>query len=139
MWQLIARVNYRVVSGWWGVHPIAFVRVCAYHVVIMPLETSNYLVPVGFRLTIQAAVLVVAVIAARRYKLNGLWILVAAAFLAVFQDVMGLVSSSMISAGHDNATGYLAWLQYVPWVTMILVLCGWCVLAFSHKQGAKPA
>jgi len=33
---------------------------------------------------------------------------------------------------------YSAWLQYVPWVTMILVLCGWCVLAFSRKQGAKP-
>ncbi len=104
-----------------------------------PLEATSYLAPVGFRLAIQAAVLVVAVIAARRYKLNGLWILVAAVFLAVFQDVMGLVSSSLISAGHENAATYSAWLQYVPWMTMILVLCGWCVLAFSHKQGAKPA
>jgi divalent metal cation (Fe/Co/Zn/Cd) transporter len=103
------------------------------------LLAANYLAPVGFSLVIQAAVLVVAVIAARRYKLNGLWILVAAIFLAVLQDVMGLVSSSLISAGHDNAMAYSAWLQYVPWVTMILVLCGWCVLAFSHKQGAKPA
>jgi hypothetical protein len=100
---------------------------------------ANYLAPVGFRLAIQAAVLVVAVIAARRYKLNGLWILVAAGFLAVFQDVMGLVSSSLISAGHENAMTYSAWLQYIPWVTMILVLSGWCVLAFSHKGGAKPA
>jgi divalent metal cation (Fe/Co/Zn/Cd) transporter len=103
------------------------------------LLAANYLAPVGFSLVIQAAVLVVAVIAARRYKLNGLWILVAAIFLAVLQDVMGLVSSSLISAGHDNAMAYSAWLQYVPWVTMILALCGWCVLAFSHKQGAKPA
>lgn len=87
---------------------------------------------------LQAAVLVVAVIAARRYKLIGLWILVAAVFLAVFQDVRGLVSSSLISAGHGSTTAYSAWLQYVPWVT-ILVLCGWCVLAFSHKQGGKPA
>lgn len=100
---------------------------------------TNYLVPVGFRLAIQAAVLVVAVIAARRYKLPGLWILVVAVFLAVFQDVMGLVSSSLISAGHENAMTYSAWLQYIPWVTMILVLCGWCVLAFSHRQGTKPA
>jgi divalent metal cation (Fe/Co/Zn/Cd) transporter len=103
------------------------------------LLAANYLAPVGFRLAIQAAVLVIAVIAARRYKLNGLWILVAAVFLAVFQDVMVLVSSSLISAGRENAMTYSAWLQYVPWVTMILVLCGWCVLAFSHKQGAKPA
>ena len=102
------------------------------------LLATSYLAPVGFRLVIQAAVLVVAVIAARRYKLKGLWILVAAVFLAVFQDVMGLVSSSLISAGHENAMTYSAWLQYVPWMTMILVLCGWCVLAFSHKQGAKP-
>ena len=100
---------------------------------------TNYLAPVGFRLAIQAAVLVVAVIAARRYKLNGLWILVAAVFVAVFQDIMGLVSSSLISAGHENAMSNAAWLQYLPWVTMILVLCGWCVLAFSRKQGVKPA
>jgi hypothetical protein len=103
------------------------------------LLAANYLAPVGFRLAIQAAVLVVAVIAARRYKMNGLWILVSAVFLAVLQDVMGLLSSSLISSGHDNAMAYSAWLQYVPWVTMILVLCGWCVLAFSHKERAKPA
>ena len=95
--------------------------------------------PVEFRLLIEAAILVVAVIAARRYRLKGLWILVAAAFLAVLQDVMGLMSSSSISAGHDNAMSNSAWLQYGPWVTMILILCGWCVLAFSHKQGGKSA
>jgi divalent metal cation (Fe/Co/Zn/Cd) transporter len=105
----------------------------------MLLAASNYLVPVGFRLAIQAAILVVAVIAARRYKLPGLWILVAAVFLAVFQDVLSLVSSSLISAGHESAMTYSAWLQYVPWVTLILVLCGWCVLAFSHKEGGRPA
>jgi divalent metal cation (Fe/Co/Zn/Cd) transporter len=106
---------------------------------VMDILAASYLGPVGCRLAIQAAVLVVAVIAARRYNLTGLWILVAAVFLAVFQDVLGLVSSSLISAGHDNAMTYSAWLQYVPWVTMILVLCGWCVLAFSHKQGVKAA
>ena len=119
---------------------MASARFLAYRVVVMQtLLATNYLAPVGFRLAIQAAVLVVAVIAARRYKLNGLWIMVAAVFLAVFQDVMGLVSSSLISAGHDNAMTYSAWLQYIPWVTMILVLCGWCVLAFSRKQGVKPS
>ena len=107
--------------------------------ILMNILAASYLAPVGCRLAIQAAVLVVAVIAARRYKLTGLWILVAAVFLAVFQDVLGLVSSSLISAGHDNAMTYSAWLQYVPWVTMILVLCGWCVLAFSHKKGVKAA
>jgi hypothetical protein len=106
-------------------------------VMTYPLLAANFSAPAGFRLIIQAAVLVVAVIAARRYKLTGLWILVAAIFLVVFQDVMGLMSSSLIGAGHENAMTYSAWLQYVPWVTMVLVLCGWCVLAFSHKQGVK--
>ena len=103
------------------------------------LLATSYLVSAGFGLVIQAAVLVVAFIAARRYRLNGLWILVAAALLAVLYDVMGMVFSSLISAGHDNAMAYSGWIQYVPWVTMILVLCGWCVLAFSQKEGVKPA
>jgi hypothetical protein len=123
----------------WVKHLIASARFYDYHCGIMNILATSDLVPAGFRLAIQAAVLVVAVIAARRYKLKGLWILVAAVFLAVFQDVMGLVSSSLISAGHENAMTYSAWFQYVPWVTMILVLCGWCVLAFSHMQEAKPA
>jgi hypothetical protein len=101
----------------------------------MNILAASYLEPVGFRLVFQAVVLVIAVIAARRYRLTGLWILAAAVLLAVFQDVMGLVSAY----GNVNAMTYSAWLQYIPWVTMILVLCGWCVLAFSHKQGAKPA
>ena len=122
-----------------GTPPIASACCVVYLFIIMHTLAVSYLVPVGFKLAIQAAVLVVAVIAARRYKLTGLWILVAAVCLAVFQDVMGLVSSSLVGSGHDNAITYSAWLQYVPWVAMILVLCGWCVLAFSHKQGAKPA
>ena len=120
-------------------HPILSVRRSPYHEFAMNLETSNYLVPVGLRLAVEVAVLVIAVIAARRYQLTGLWILVAAVFLAVFQDAMGLVSSSLMSAGHESAITDSAWLHYVPWMTMILVLCGWCVLAFGRKQGAKPA
>jgi len=103
-----------------------------------PLETTNYLVPAGFRLVIQAAVLVVAVIAARRYKLKGLWILVAAALLAALQDVMDMAFSSLFHAGHDNVMVYWVRLQYVPFVIMLITICGWCVLAFSRKQGAKP-
>jgi hypothetical protein len=101
----------------------------------MNILATSYLGPAGFMLVFQAVVLVLAVIAARRYRLTGLWILAAAVFFAVFQDVMGLVPDS----GYQNALNYSAWVQYIPWVTMFLVLCGWCVLAFSHKRGAKPA
>jgi hypothetical protein len=122
----------------WGKHPIATARFSADNIVMThSLLAASYLSPVGFRLAIQAVVLVVAVIAARRYKLTGLWILAVAVFLAVFQDIMGLVASSLIGSGHDSAMAGLAWLQYVPWATMILVLCGWCVLAFGHKQGGR--
>ena len=118
---------------------MASARFSVYDLVMQILLATSYLAPVGFRLAIQTAVLVVAVIAARRYKLNGLWILVAAVFLAVFQDVMGLVSLSLIRAGHENAMIGSAWILYVPWVTMILVLCGWCVLAFGRRSGANAA
>lgn len=104
---------------------------------IHPMEAIGYLAPAGFRLVFQAAILMVAVVAARRYQLSGLWILVAAAFVAFFQDVMSLVSSASLAAGNDGSLNSFAWLQYVHLVTMALVFCGWCVLAFSHKQGAK--
>lgn len=107
---------------------------CDYHGRIMNILAASYLGSVGFGLVFQLVVLVIAVIAASRYRLTGLWFLAAAIFLTVFQDVMGLMSTS----GHENAITDSAWLQYIPWATMILVLCGWSVLAFSHKQGAKP-
>jgi len=44
----------------------------------------------------------------------------------------------LFHAGHDNVMVYWVRLQYVPFVIMLITLCGWCVLAFSRKQGAKP-
>jgi len=93
--------------------------------------------PAGFRLVLQIIVLVIAVIAARRYQLKGLWFLVAAVFLTVFQDAFGMISALTYRAGNDNATLDWSWLAYLPYVTAVLVLCGWCVLAFSKKQGTK--
>ena len=71
-------------------------------VVTQLMETTNYLGSAGVRLVIQAALLVVAVIAARRYKLTGLWILVAAMLLTVFRDVMELVNAIYGYIDHHN-------------------------------------
>jgi hypothetical protein len=111
-------------------YPLEFLSRSAYAGIIM----HTIIVPAGLWLIIQAAIVAVAVIAARRYKLTGLWILAAAAFLVVFQDLMGMALSSSFRAGTENGTEFSAWLQYVPLVTMVLVLCGWCVLAFGRKQ-----
>jgi hypothetical protein len=117
---------------------MASVRLSGYGAGVMhAIEGTTYLVPAGLRLVIQAAVLVVAVIAARRYELKGLWILVAAVFLTVLRDVLDLVFSSLSRGGNENAMTYSSWLQYFPFVTMVLVFCGWCVLAFSRKPGVK--
>jgi hypothetical protein len=103
-----------------------------------PFEAVGYLVPAGFRLVFQVAVLIVAVIAARRYKLTGLWILVGAVILAMLREALNMVFASMVHDGSDSSMAFSTWLQYAPAVTMIVVFCGWCVLAFSRKQGAKP-
>ena len=87
-------------------------------------------------MAIEVAILLFAVIAARRYKLKGLWLLVLAALLAVLRDGLTMGSSAWVRGGHDNAMVNSAWLQYVPLVTMVIVLLGWLVLAFSRK---KPA
>jgi hypothetical protein len=108
-----------------------------YSVFIMHVLAASMYMPAGFRLVLQIIVLVIAVIAARRYQLKGLWFLVAAVFLTVFQDAFGMISALTYRAGNDNATLDWSWLAYLPYVTAVLVLCGWCVLAFSKKQGTK--
>lgn len=100
------------------------------------LVAASYLAPAGFSLVIQTAVLVVAVIAARRYKLKGLWILAAAVFLTTLQALMNLVFLRWFQGGHDNAMTYWAWLQYIPMVTLVMAFCGWCLLAFGRKEKA---
>ena len=105
--------------------------------VMNAFEGLIYVVPAGLRLVLQIIILVVAVMAARRYQLKGLWILVAAVFLADLQDMLGMVSTSMYRVGNDNAMADWSWLACLPFVITVLILWGWCVLAFSHKQGSK--
>ena len=103
---------------------------------VMQTSSSNILLSFGFRVAIEAAILVFAVIAARRYKLKGLWLLVLATLLAVLRDGLTMGFSAWFHGGHDDATVYSTWLQYFPFVTMVIVLLGWFVLAFSRRVPA---
>jgi len=51
--------------------------------------------------------------------------------------MLGMVSTSMYRVGNDNAMADWSWLACLPFVITVLILWGWCVLAFSHKQGSK--
>ena len=89
-------------------------------------------------LIVQVATLVVAVIAARRHAIRGLWILVLALLLTVALSITDLVFFLMIQAGHDAGMSYLEALGHVPLIIMVITLCGWCILAFCRKKGDKP-
>ena len=88
-------------------------------------------------LFILIAVAVFAAIAAWRHKLKGLWILAAATLLTTLHDILSAVLDSMAHAGHDVMV-YQVGLTYIPFLTVLVVLCGWCVLAFCRKKGATP-
>jgi len=83
------------------------------------------------------AILVVSIIAARRHRLAGLWILVLAAFLTALHSILYIVLSSLMHSGHDDLMVYWVGLQFVPFFIAAVALCGFFVLAFSAKRGEK--
>jgi hypothetical protein len=87
----------------------------------------------------ELAIIVFAVIAARRHKQLGLWFLVSAVILAVLDDVLHAVWTDMfLTRQTGNITVYLALLGYGYSAAMVTALCGWGILAFSRKKGEKP-
>jgi hypothetical protein len=105
----------------------------------MQNSSSNILLSFGFRLAVEVAILLLAIIAARRNRLKGLWILVLAALLTVIHDALTMGSFTWSRSGHDDTMGATAWLQHIPLVTMVIVLFGWLVLAFSSRKGVKTS
>jgi hypothetical protein len=86
---------------------------------------------------VQLAILVIAIVAARRHRLAGLWLLAAAAAVMTLHSIANLVLSSLIASNDRVMTFWIA-LQYVPFFAALVALCGWCVLAFSRARGEKP-
>ncbi len=87
---------------------------------------------------VQLAILIAAIVAARRHKLKGLWLLAGAAAGLAMHDIVNILLSPTTIA--DNATVMLWWIrfQYVPFFAALAALCGWCVLAFNGVKGKKP-
>lgn len=83
---------------------------------------------------IELGIVVFATIAARRYKLTGLWILAAASILGVVSDVLRTVMSVEFLSRHNYSLNYLALVGFGYFAAMVIALCGWGVLAFSRRK-----
>jgi hypothetical protein len=91
-----------------------------------------------FGVFVQLAILVIAIVAARRHRLSGLWLLAAAAAVMTLHSIANLVLSPSLIASNDRVMTFWISLQYVPFFAALVALCGWCVLAFSRARGEKP-
>ena len=70
--------------------------------------------------------------------LKGLWILVAAVFLSVSCSIADWVLAAAIRAGNNGVIPYIEALQYIPFLVVVITLCGWYLLAFCSKKADKP-
>lgn len=96
----------------------------------------SFLIFSGFSLLIQLGIVIFAVIAAKRQKLRGLWILAGGTIIGSLQAIVNLlISPSLNLVDHDTAMKYrLVVAGYLYFTTMLILLVGWCVLAFHHKK-----
>jgi hypothetical protein len=84
-------------------------------------------------IVIQAAALVIAIIAVRRHAIKGLWILVLALLLSVALSIVELALVLM-----DVGMIFYKSLIFAPLIIAVITLCGWFVLAFCHKKVDRP-
>ena len=81
---------------------------------------------------IEMAILAVAIVAARRHKLAGLWILIAALIWTTMFDNAHFVVDQLPYQQKVKCWNLLS--HYLFYGNMFLPLCGWCVLAFSRRK-----
>ncbi len=99
--------------------------------------TMNFLaLRLGF--VVEVATVIVAVIAARRHKLGGLWFLAAASAALALRETANVPLALSFIAHHEKVMVWWISLQYVPFLAAVVALCGWCVLAFSRGKGERP-
>lgn len=83
---------------------------------------------------IQVGIMLFAIIACRRCKLNGVRILAAAAVISALHDILHVVLQKLTHQGNESLMPYWVALQYLPFVAMGVALSGWCVLVFNRKH-----
>jgi hypothetical protein len=96
----------------------------------------SFLIFSGLTLLMQLGIVVFAVVAARRHKLKGMWILAVGAVVGLLQAVVNfLISSPFNLVDHETVMKYrLVWVAYLSFAAMFAALLGWCVLAFCRKK-----
>ena len=95
-------------------------------------KLSSFLIFAVIRLIIYFGIVVFALLAARRHKLTGLWILAGASIIGFIQNVINVMLSSPFR--HESIIKYADLLACLSYITMVAVLIGWCALAFSTKK-----
>ena len=94
----------------------------------------SFLLVEGLRLFLALAIVIFAIIAARKHKLGGLWVLVAATIMAALNDLARvLISSPIAVVHHDDALSYLKLLGPIYFLITLATFIGWCALAFCKK------
>ena len=90
----------------------------------------------GLTLLMQVGIVVFAFLAARRYKLKGLWFLATGTIIGLVQGAMFfLISSPFNLVEHDIATKYMHFGSgYLSFAMMIIELIGWSILAFRRDK-----
>jgi len=83
------------------------------------------------------AILVLAIIAARRRRLLGLWVLVLAAFLAALYSIRHILLSPVSNSGSRVVMWCYMALEYVPFIIAFVALCGFLLLALNDRRGEK--
>lgn len=87
----------------------------------------------GLRVVLQLAIVFFAIVAARRYKFAGLWLLVGAIILNTVQMVVGIALNSQPQIQHEQAMRYLTIIRWLSYIILLVTLCGWNMLA-RRKQ-----
>jgi hypothetical protein len=85
----------------------------------------------------QLIIAVCVILAARRYRLAGMWILSAAAILA-FVSRVGFTLAIQCGDGRPSAGLALLLVSYPTIVISIITVVGWAMLAFCRSKKSSP-
>ena len=88
---------------------------------------------------IQLGMLVFCIMAARRHRLRGLWVLAAATILSIMSSVVQLVISQDVLMQHPGAFYFLMLSGIGYYAAMVAALVGWGLLALSRETAGRSS
>ncbi len=92
----------------------------------------SFLVFGGIRVVLYLSIVLLAIIAARRYKLSGLWILAVAALVEFVQVVFNSLLASPWRP--ENFMNYVGIVGNLSYAAAFIAFVGWCMMAFGSKK-----